>query len=62
VDGSSIKPSITFPLPQGQHRPKQLNQASDTGSLTTTETLWICFIPELFIKKNLQANIEVPTN
>jgi hypothetical protein len=30
---SRIKPSITFPLPQEQYKPKQLKQASDTELL-----------------------------
>jgi hypothetical protein len=45
VDGSSIKPSITFLLPPEQHKPKQLNQVSNTELLMRMETLLICFIP-----------------
>lgn len=53
-DVSSIKPSITFLLPQDLHRPKRLNQGSNTGVLMRTETSWTS------IARNLLFNINRP--
>ena len=38
--GSRIKPAMTFPLPQEQHKPKQLKLASNTALLKRRETSW----------------------
>jgi hypothetical protein len=38
--GSRIKPSITFPLPQEQHKPKPHKLASNTALLMRREISW----------------------
>jgi hypothetical protein len=38
--GSRIKPSITFPPPQEQHKQKPLKLASNTALLMRRETSW----------------------